>query len=57
MLNPASENPYDWKIFWPPGLSLEEDTKELLLPLVKCLLKDLLDLAKNEELEDDIPLD
>ena len=57
MLNPASENPYDWKIFWPPGLSLEEDTKELLLPLVKCFLKDLLDLAKNEELEDDIPLD
>ena len=54
MLNPASENPYDWKLFWTPGISLEEDAKALL----KCFLKDLLDLVNcNGNDIDDIPLD
>ena len=58
MLNPVSEHPYDWNLFWPSGLSLEEGEKELLLPLVKCFLKDLLDVANcNGNDIDDIPLD
>ena len=61
MLNPASENPFDWNLFYllfPPGHGLEEDERELVLTEVKCFIKEIIDeLYKNEELEDDIPLD
>ena len=55
MLNPASENPFDWNLFPLPGLSLEEDEKEMILTEVKHLLEALLGDANNNE--DDIPLD
>ena len=61
MLNPASENPFDWNLFYllfPPGHGLEEDERELVLTEVKCFIKEIIDeLYNNEELEDDIPLD
>ena len=38
--------------------SLDEDEQELVLTEMKCLVKEIIDeLYKNEELEDDIPLD
>ena len=55
MLDPASENPIDWNLVFPPGLSLEEDEKEMILTEVKHLLEALLGDANNNE--DDIPLD
>ena len=55
MLNPASENPFDWNLFHLPGLGLEEDKKEIILTLVKHFLEASLGDANNNE--DDIPLD
>ena len=55
MLNPASENPFDWNLFPLPGLSLEEDEKESILTLVKHFLEASLGDANNNE--DGIPLD
>ena len=55
MLNPASENPFDWNLFLLPGLSLEEDEKEMILTEVKHFLEASLGDANNNE--DDIPLD
>ena len=55
MLNPASENPFDWNVFPLPGLSLEEDEKEMILTEVKHFLEAWLGDANNNE--DDIPLD
>ena len=61
MLNPASENPFDWNLFYllfPPGHGLDEDEREFVLRTVKCFIKEIIDeLYNNEELEDDIPLD
>ena len=38
--------------------SLDEDEQELVLTEMKCCVKEIIDeLYKNEELEDDIPLD
>ena len=38
--------------------SLDEDDQELVLTEIKCFIKEIIDeLYKNEELEDDIPLD
>ena len=38
--------------------SLDEDEQELVLTEMKCSVKEIIDeLYKNEELEDDIPLD
>ena len=38
--------------------SLDEDEQELVLTEMKCFVKEIIDeLYKNEELEDDIPLD
>ena len=37
---------------------LDEDEQELVLIEMKCFVKEIIDeLYKNEELEDDIPLD
>ena len=55
MLNPASENPFDWNLFHLPGLGLEEDKKEIILTLVKHFLEASLGDVNNNE--DDIPLD
>ena len=58
MLNPASENPFDWNLFhrlFPPGLGLEEDKKEMMLTGLKHFLEAWLGDANNNE--DDIPLD
>ena len=55
MLNPASENPFDWNLLHVPGPFLEEDKKEIFLTLLKDFLEALLGDANNNE--DDIPLD
>ena len=55
MLNPASENPFDWNLFPLPCLSLEEDEKESILTEVKHFLEASLGDANNNE--DGIPLD
>ena len=55
MLNPASENPFDWNLLRVPGPFLEEDEKEIFLTLVKHFLEASLGDANNNE--DDIPLD
>ena len=55
MLNPASENPFDWNLFHFPGLGLEDYKKEIILTLLKHFLEVLLGDANNNE--DDIPLD
>ena len=55
MLNPASENPFDWNLLHVPGPTLEEDEKEIILTLLKHSLEALLGDANNNE--DDIPLD
>ena len=54
MLNPVSENRFDWNLDHLPGLDLEEDEKETIL-LVKHSLETLLGDANSNE--DDIPLD
>ena len=51
ILNPASEDPFDWNLIWPLGYRLEEN----FLTRVKCFLKVLIDAVNNNE--DDIPLD
>ena len=58
MLNPASENPFDWNLFYllfPPGHGLDEDEKEVVLTSVKHFLEALLGDANSNG--DDIPLD
>ena len=55
MLNPASENPFDWNLLHFSGPFLEEDEKEIFLTLLKDFLEALLGDANNNE--DDIPLD
>ena len=55
MLDPASENPFDWNLVFLPGLSLEEDEKEMILTELKHFLEALLGDVNNNE--DDIPLD
>ena len=53
MLNPASEIPFDWNLFFPPGLDLNEAEHKLVLAVLKSVLKLWLDEADNNE--DDIP--
>ena len=53
MLNPASENPFDWNVVHLP--SFEEDEKEIILTELKHFLEALLGDANSNE--DDIPLD
>ena len=55
MLNPVSENRFDWNLYHLPGLDLEEDEKETILILLKHSLETLLGDANSNE--DDIPLD
>ena len=55
MFNPASENPFDWNLFHPPGLVIEEEEKEIFLPELKHFLEAWLGYANSNE--DDIPLD